>query len=810
MRYSLTKEIIVLLVLSGQLAAENADSVDPAELPLKTTRAVRISTPPVIDGDLSDAVWQEAQPVTDLIQVEPENLVPPTESTEVRILYDDENLYVAFRNFDSQPDRIMKRLARRDDWMEAADANADWIGVALDTQDDNRTGYVFIVNAAGVKMDLYISDDENYDGSWDAVWDAQVATDEAGWSVEFELPFSIFQFSSAPEQTWGLELNRMIYRKQEWHEWPGKPRGVKGIVSRYGTLTGLSNIPPSKKIEALPYVLGGRFMGDESSLTRNTGLDVKYRVASNTTASLTINPDFGQVEADPSVLNLTAFETFYPEKRPFFVEGGSFFTPQIGEEIQGWLEGSHMIAPIRLFHSRRIGKTPDYFAPSEDSLQSSPEATTILAAAKVIGKLPSGFAYGLIESVTDKEMGITENGEEFLLEPYSNYFIGRVENPIFNRVSTIGAMVTDVRREGGEAASTAAVDWRWRFINSQFTFAGQAAASRRGANDGYATQVRLAYDDPKWWNINLIGTWYGDGFDINDMGFLQRVGVWAVRAGGGVRKQDPWGPFQNNSLGIALFHYSRTDGISLARRIEINQFNLLKSFWEFGFGGQILLPSHDDGDLFKHEDAWIIQRPGGFRFFAFFHTDPRKRIVFEGSLFGGRRTTGSWGNVQQFSLTVNPTDYLRLSVGMMHWNDLNYEYYVGVTEDSGNIHRIYSPLAQELTDITIRANWTFSPDLSLQMYLQPFLVAGNYYDFKELLRPKTLEFAQFDGDVYDPSFEMQNNIGTFVLRWEYLPGSTLFVVYNLNDSNYRSESDSDWFTSQSNTLFIKLNYWFQT
>ena len=222
------------------------------------------------------------------------------------------------------------------------------------------------------------------------------------------------------------------------------------------------------------------------------------------------------------------------------------------------------------------------------------------------------------------------------------------------------------------------------------------------------------------------------------------------------------------------------------------------------------MPSHDDGDLFKHEDAWIIQRPGGFRFFAFFHTDPRKRIVFEGSLFGGRRTTGSWGNVQQFSLTVNPTDYLRLSVGMMHWNDLNYEYYVGVTEDSGNIHRIYSPLAQELTDITIRANWTFSPDLSLQMYLQPFLVAGNYYDFKELLRPKTLEFAQFDGDVYDPSFEMQNNIGTFVLRWEYLPGSTLFVVYNLNDSNYRSESDSDWFTSQSNTLFIKLNYWFQT
>ncbi len=802
--------VVYLLVLSVRLSAQDTDFIDAAKLPLKIARAVRISTPPVIDGDISDAVWQEAQPVTDLLQVEPQNLAPPTEITEVRILYDDENLYVAFRNSDSRPDQIMKRLARRDDWMEAANENADWIGIALDSQNDNRTGYVFIVNAAGVKMDLYIPDDENYDGSWDPVWDAQVASDEAGWSVEFELPFSIFQFSSVSELTWGLELNRMIYRKQEWHEWPGKARGVKGIVSRYGILEGLSDIPPPKKIEALPYVLRGRLTGDESSLKKNIGLDLKYGFTSNTTATLTINPDFGQVEADPSVLNLTAFETFYPEKRPFFVEGGSFFTPQTGEEVQSWQEGWHMIAPIRLFHSRRIGKAPGYFALSEGSLRSSPEATTILGAAKIVGKLPSGFAYGLIESFTDEEVGTKANGEEFLLEPYSNYFIGRVENPIFNRVSTIGAMVTDVRREKGESASTAAIDWRWKFIDNQLTFAGQAAASRTGQKEGYATQIRFAYNDPKWWNVDLIGTWYGDGFDINDMGFLQRVGVWAVRAGGGLRKQDPWGPFQHNSLRIAFFNYSRTDGISLARRIEINQFNMLKSFWGFGFGGQFLLPSNNDGDIFKHEDAWIIQRPGGYRFYVFFNTDPRKRIVFKGSLFGGRRTTASWGNVQQFSLTVNPTDYLRLSVGMMHWSDLNYEQYVGVTKDSSGIHRIYSPFKQELTDITVRLNWTFSPDLSLQMYLQPFRVTGHHYDFKELLQPRTLDLVPYDGYVYDPSFELRNNIGTFVLRWEYLPGSTLFVVYNLNDSNYRLQSENDWFTSKFNTLFIKLNYWFQT
>ena len=320
--------IKTLIVLISILPAQ--DKADPESLISKTTHAVRVDSPPVIDGRLDDSVWEMAIPVTDLIQTEPDNLAKPTELTEVRIVYDNDALYFAFRCHDSEPGKIMKRLARRDEWLEAGNDNSDWIGIGVDPQNDDITSYSFIVNAAGVKMDLFIPDDENYDMSWDAVWDAQVSSDDSGWTAEIALPFSLFQFNSQGEQIWGVELNRGIYRKQERHEWPGKPRGVKGIVSRYGILTGLENIPPPRQLEILPYILGGKQLGSVTENTGSLGLDMEYGLATNSAASIAINPDFGQVEADPSVLNLTAFETFYPEKRPFFVEGGSFFTPQFG------------------------------------------------------------------------------------------------------------------------------------------------------------------------------------------------------------------------------------------------------------------------------------------------------------------------------------------------------------------------------------------------------------------------------------------------------------------------------------------------
>ena len=407
MNKTVTEYSIFMIICSGLVFGfknkpVDSSNFDPATLHLKVAYAVRISSPPVIDGDLSDSVWREGIPNTDLLQVEPDNLTPPTELTEVRILYDDKNLYVSFRNFDSEPDKIMRRLARRNMWMEAAANNADWIGIAFDTNDDNRTGYIFIFNAAGVKIDGFVFNDSDYDMSWDGVWEGKVTVDEFGWYVEYQLPFSLFQFSSTSEQTWGLELNRMIHRKQEWHEWPGKKRGVQGIVSRYGVLKGIHSIPAPKKMEVLPYALGGRQTGELTENTQNLGLDMKYGLASNTTLNLTFNPDFGQVEADPSVLNLTAFETFFEDKRPFFVEGGSFFKNRIQQ-----------------FHSRRIGKKPGYFSPPYGSIVDQPDATTILGAVKITGETSSGLKFGIIENVTDEEFGIWEysDGDSAVARP---------------------------------------------------------------------------------------------------------------------------------------------------------------------------------------------------------------------------------------------------------------------------------------------------------------------------------------------------------------------------------------------------------
>ncbi len=814
--------IKTLIVLISILPAQ--DKTDPESLLFKTTHAVRVDSPPTIDGLLDDSVWEMAIPVTDLIQTEPDNLAKPTELTEVRIVYDNDALYFAFRCHDSEPGKIMKRLARRDEWLEAGNDNSDWIGIGVDPQNDDITSYSFIVNAAGVKMDLFIPDDENYDMSWDAVWDAQVSSDDSGWTAEIALPFSLFQFNSQGEQIWGVELNRGIYRKQERHEWPGKPRGVKGIVSRYGILTGLENIPPPRQLEILPYILGGKQLGSVTENTGSLGLDMEYGLATNSVASIAINPDFGQVEADPSVLNLTAFETFYPEKRPFFVEGGSFFTPQFGEEIETWQKGSFMLPPIKLFHSRRIGRAPSHFTPSTGSIVSRPESTTILGAAKVLGKTTSGVTYGFIESFTDNEYGVLEktggghqSREDFLLEPRTNYFIGRVESPLFNTASIIGATVTDVRRAGGENASVGAVDWRLRFFNNRFNFSGQAALSDTKGQQGGAGRIYMMYDNFKWWNADLLATLYDGGFSNNDLGFLPRSGVWAIRAGGGIRKQDPWGPFRSNSLTVRYFHYARTDGIAMSRTMNWSIMNMFKSFWMVGTGGQMTLSSTDDDDLFKDPNAWMVGKSSGWVVWVFFSTDPRRRLVLNPTFAGGSSETGGYGIVPMLNMTVNPTDYLSFSVQSRYWKDLEMEEYVSVIPREelrfprldSDYARVYSAFDQTMTDISLRVNWTVSPNLSFQLFAQPFRADGDYYDFKELVKEGSLNFDFIDSIPYDPDFKIRNTVGTFVMRWEYSLGSTLYAVYNLNDSNYYSAAAGRWIPSGSNSLFLKLNYWFQ-
>ena len=813
--------IIIIIIMINQVCLNAQEKPTMEMLLVKTANAVRTSSHPNIDGMLNDKVWDISIPISDLIQFEPDNLAPITENTEVRVLYDDEAFYIGFKCFDRSPAKIMRRLARRDQWKEAASNNADWVSISLDPQNDDKTGYIFIVNAAGIKVDVFVPDDENYDQAWDAVWDAKVNLDSDGWTAEMKIPFSIFQFNSKSIQTWGMELRRGIYRKQEVQKWPGQARGVKGVVSLFGMLNGLSNVPNPKQLELLPYVLGGQSIGNGTNTTKRAGVDMEYGVSSNTSLSMTINPDFGQVEADPSVLNLTAFETFYPEKRPFFVEGGSFFTPQWSETRDGWQKGSFMYQPIKVFHSRRIGKSPNYFMPADGNIISASENTTILGAAKVLGKTPSGINYGFIESLTDNEIGVLESEDgsrsDFLLEPRTNYFIGRIEAPFINNASILGATFTDVRRAKGDNASVGVFDWRLRFLENRFIFSGQAAFSDIAGSQGEASRLHLKYDNFKWWTMDILSTYYDEGFSSNDLGFLRRSGVWSVRAGGSIRKQDPWGPFRKNILMTRYFHYSRVDKITLARTLMLDSRNTLKSFWMFGFGGRIDFKATDDDDLFKNTNAWMVGRPPSWGMWFYFSSDPRKPIVVNPAFAVGRTETGGlslWSNIR---MTLNPKDNISISIQNGFQREKDMEDYVDVLPRSelpystleADYSRLYSSLNKNVRDLTVRINWTISPDLSFQLFTQPFYASNDYYDYKELENEGSLNFVPVNKMPFESDFKINNTVGTVVVRWEYSLGSTIYLVYNINDSNYYSSDEKKWVGSGTNTVFLKLNYWFQ-
>lgn len=801
---------ITLFSVLSALSSTSDSDFDPGTLVLKEVFARRTDTPPKIDGDLSDAVWDKALVISEFFQTEPKDLAQPTEKTEVKLLYDNDNIYVAFMNYDSDSKAIVSRFSRRDSWahsegMRGGSAsginNSDWIGVAVDSRNDNLTGYSFIVNAAGSKLDSYVYDDSRYDMSWDGVWDAKVNRNEQGWSVEFRLPFSLFNFSNIEEQTWGFMIRRFIFRKQERMEWPGKKRGVKGNVSRFGVLKGLSEIPPPKQIELTPYTLGGYHAnGGGDQFTGSAGVDMEYGVGSNTTGFMTVNPDFGQVEADPSVLNLSAFETFYDEKRPFFVEGMSIF------------QNPHQSFEGNLFHTRRIGARPSYFAPESGAIVDRPDATNIVSAVKLLGKSSSGLEFAVVDAMTNREYATVESDSgglnEFLIEPYTNHFAGRIKKSVINDLSTIGVMVTDQRRQLGHSATVGSADWRMKFADNKFTFSGQLVSSSTDGKNGNAGRVHFAYDDPVWWNASATFQAYDDDFDINDMGYLKRAGIQTWDVNFRIRQQDPWGPILKSNLGISYDLNHRNDGVMIKQQMNFSGSVTTTNYWNFGIHHGQILPSYSDEDLFRDSRAWIKENPIGYRGGAWLSTDSRKWISFRPGLGYGWKDNGYGGYRVALSTTIRASQRLSTSINIAQHLRLTPQQWVGIVSDDLGEHRIYGKAKQLTDEVTLRLSYAFSPDLSFQTYLQPFRAKVDYSDFVELAAPMTRQYIPFNYSD-NKNFIMDNTIGTFVMRWEYLPGSVIYVVYNLNAQDYFSASSDSWSPSKSNTLFIKLNYWFQ-
>lgn len=850
---------------------------------LPTAHATHTSeASPVVDGSLSDDVWRDAQTVTGFTQREPNPGRAASQQTEVRLLYDDAALYVGARLYD-EPDSVVARLFRRDE-----NEYSDWFGVGIDGNDDDRTAFTFAVNPKGVQRDVLFVNDSESDANWDAVWETAVRIDSMGWVAEMRIPFSQLQFPAKKgEQSWGFNLWREIARRGETAFWAPIPPDKSGYVSRSGTLRGLRDLPQPHNLEIEPYVSSRltRAPGDESNpfyesnaLSASVGGDISYGLTSDLTLTATINPDFGQVEVDPAVVNLSAYETFFPEKRPFFTKGMESF--QFGQTRTNVRVNS----PI-LFYSRRIGAAPERQLRGH-SYVDAPEQTTIASATKLSGKMGEHWSVGVLDAVTlQEEARYVSDGEvsSTPVEPLSNYAVGNVQRDLFDNKGFVGGFLTTVHRNlnadplkdmmhgaayvGGTEFEYAWNDRNWiasgyvaasRVSGSSGALAGTQQSSARYFNrpdasyldfdpnrtqlTGHTSELALQKAGGGRWRTALWLMQTSPGFDANDLGFQSRADFRVVSPFLEYQVNEPNRYFREYS--IFGFGYSAWNfgGDHVGADTRVRGYGQLKNFWTLS-GGVGISPSTLDDRLTR--SGPLARSPTTVQASLNIGTDSRKALSFDAG--GGIRqnTEGGWDRQVSGSVEWRPSPAVQLSIGPELSQSHDVAQYVTTVSDptataTYEARYIFANLSQTTLSIPVRLNWTFTPDLSLQLFAQPFVSSGQYNRFKEFTEPETFQFDVYgsdrgeierdegayrvdpDGNGQAPSFQLRNpdfNVrslrGNAVLRWEYRPGSTLYLVWQQQRSAPASigtfSLDRDYGemlrAPAENQFVVKLTYW---
>jgi hypothetical protein len=793
---------LALLVLSAPSYAQTSHPPDiPDVPPLPTHTALRLEADerPHVDGVLDEPAWVRAPKATDFVQRAPNPGQPATERTEVAVLYDDDALYVGFRCYLRDPSALVARLARRDEF-----DSSDRVAVAFDSYDDDRTAFYFGVTAGNVEQDLLMYNDNYEDPSWDAVWDGEATRFEdaegAGYIVEMRIPFSQLRYrTGAGPETWGLQFQRRIPSTGEDDFWAPILPDVDGFVSRFGRLEGLDVQRAPRQIELVPYALTQltRAPGSaddpfyaENEVQPNVGFDAKVGLSSNLTLTATVNPDFGQVEADPAVVNLSAFETFFEERRPFFVEGVDIFD-------YGSTRTNNVSYRPTFFYSRRIGRSPTRgLSGAEAVWVDSPAQTTIAAAGKVSGKV-GGWSVGLLDAVTMQEEArfIDETGAQHRtpVEPRANYLVGRLRRDFREGGTVVGGIVTAVNRAMGadglfdELVPTGAylggLDFEHRFAGRRWTFSGVMAATdvhgtaalierlqrapqryyqrpdaehlgvdpTRTSLAGFHSEISLARTGARHWNGSLTGTLTTPGFEVNDLGFQSRADVSTINY---------------------LVAYSEPE----PRHLQYYE------MWQFGgagvnFDGDLVSHYYGGGAFVRFRNQWTMNpgfnfspgftndrltrggpvtgRPADISGYTNVNTDESKRI--SGGAFVNLRTElpndydgapPEYDRYFGFSLTARPSDALSISLEPTWGWELDNDQYFDRIEDPvaaatfGNRY-VFADIRTQSFDLGFRVNYTFTPEFTLQLFAQPFIQSGRYSSFKEFRTP-----GSFDFDVY--------------------------------------------------------------
>lgn len=808
--------------------------------PMRAPRAPRI------DGSDDDEIWQTVQPITTFRQFDPTEDGDPTFGTEARIAYDERNLYVLVRNFDPKPDSILTVLQRRDGM-----SLSDDVIVGIDSYNDKRTAYLFRLTAAGTMADGYMFNDGEEDWGWNAVWEGSARVDSLGWIAEYRIPLSQLRYVPSGDNTFGVAIMRRVARKGERVSYPLIRRSRTGMVSQWASVPGFRGLPAPRRMELMPYSVaryGSSPRGDGSPRNAGrtqVGADMKLGLTSNITLDAAVNPDFGQVEADPGVLNLTAFEQFFAERRPFFLEGSGIFRYDI-DCNDGECTG--------LFYSRRIGRAPQLRGSYGDA--ASPLQSGILGAAKVTGRLGTGLSIGVIDAITGREQGTRQR----TIEPQTNYAVLRLQQDLAGGNSGVGLMVTNTARQTDEwtrdilrgNAWTGGLDARHRFAGNRWQVSGQLAGSQvsgtakaitltqrsnvhlyqrpdashlavdstRTSLSGWMAQTSLEKQGGGITRMNASAWYIAPGFEINDVGFRTRSDEMGASAWMGIRPVKPIGIFRSAGLNFNGWAFANTSGMQIGNGGNVNGWGEFKNFWQGNAG----LGLNNLGGTLSDRDARggpALYRPQAIVGWMGVSGDRRKSLSPQMNAFAQRRTDGLGSNwnlsagVQgrvgsQFNGSVN-VGYSR-NIDDQQWN--------GNFVDGGVTSYTFARLYQATSSITMRLNYTITPTLSVESYLQPFVSTGRFTDWRALAQSAAPErdrrFRPYTTRGEPGGFRFGQLRTNNVVRWEYRPGSVLFFVWT--QARDAADNDPEHFgvsrgygavfgRRPENVFLVKASYW---
>jgi hypothetical protein len=877
----LTVILMIPFALSAQKESPRSEVAKKDTFKTYTSQRVT-AEPPHIDGSLNDPAWNVIPwGGGDFRQLNPDKGKPASVQTRFKIAYDDKNLYVAIQCLDPEPSKIVRRMSRRDSF------EGDMVEINIDSYYDKRTAFSFTASVSGVKGDEYVSNNgDNWDSGWDPIWYLSTSIDDEGWNAEFRVPLSQLRFTNKDDLIWGLQITRIFFRNQERSIWQYIPPDAGGWVHLFGELNGIKGIKPQKQLEIQPFVVaqtetyqeeaGNPYRTGKGS-SGNVGLDAKIGITSDITLDLTVNPDFGQVEADPSQVNLSAFELYFQERRPFFIEGNNILNFPVGQ-----------LSNNNLFYSRRIGRPPQISAETDPDGDDGVaeyvkpnKNTTILGAAKITGKNKSGFSWGILETYTQKEFAEIDSlgyTRKQVIEPATNYFVSRVQQDINKGNTLVGAIFTATNRKIDNKnldllhreAYTGGVDFTHHWKKRTYYISGRASFSRVEGSKEAIQNTQLSSErffqrpdnyhkdyDPD--RTSLTGTggqfiigkksgnivsdlgivWQSPEFELNDIGFMSQtdnISQWFWMQ---YRILQPKGIARSQRYNINQWREYDFGKRNVNAGYNVNAHAQFKNFWATGGGVTWNLHNISNADL---RGGPSMRYPGGMYFWNYINSDNRKKLSAQmyTEIFRGQENYSRYESYG-LDITYRPVNALNVTISSSLFENRNHMQWVSAPEENGVTRYVVGELNQTVARVSLRMTYMITPNLSVQYWGQPFGTIGKYKNFKTITDSRAEEYGNrfapipatslqlmdnsyevdLDGNgLREFSFSNPNfNFGQFrsnmVIRWEYIPGSTVFLVWTRerNGGFYEDNEGKRFypfnFTEKGHNIFlVKFTYRF--